>query len=94
MSTVHVLIVMSFLLILAYFYGAEMRDLGLGHGLSHSDCLTREEMTKFIRRHHASDHLKTGGLQSLSARLGLVPPHLDLSVDWGAESGDEAVISP
>ena len=82
LSTVRVLLGISVIATLAFLYADVLKDFGLGVNASGSDCLTRDEMTNFIRRHHAADHSRTSGLRSLSAQLGLLPPGIDIEVDW------------
>lgn len=81
-STLSVATVITLVAVVAFVYAEEIKRTGFGHGLVESDCLTKAEMTRFIRRHHASEHLSESGLRSLSARLGLLPPDLDIEVDW------------
>ena len=81
-------------LIVAYIFADDLRHLGGDYGLASEDCLTREEMTSFIRRHHVAEHARMSGLRSLSAWMGLVPPDLGIELDWYGEedTGDDQIL--
>ena len=72
-----------FVTVIVLVFTDGLREIWLEQVDLRSECLTREEMTTFIRRHHTSDHPRTSGLRSLSAKMGLMPPGVDIDVNWG-----------